>query len=134
MSDIKCANFQGPHIANDKNECLFCNYNIEINLARSKLKCDLNNAEHIVKSRFKKEYPDLSNQQVIAKEKLDPNATLGISYISFRNPYFMDSFASTSAPETNNPSVLNSTADIVNKDVDVDVDVVFYYTKLLYKV
>ena len=119
MNAVKCVNCLGPHMSNDRNECLFYNYNIEINLARSKLKCDISEAEQIVKDRFKKQYPDVSKQEIISKEFSDPNATLGSSFISFKNPYYISSNSSTTTTPNHgnkNLSVLNRTADLLNKD------------------
>ena len=122
MNLVKCANCYGPHMANDKDECLYYFYNLEINLIRSKLKCDVGTAEHIAKSRFRKEYPDLSKQEIIAKKASDLDDSLTPKLVHFKNPYYMSSFAVVNTINSN-ISVLNKTSDLQSGDVEADLNI-----------
>ena len=58
MKPVRCANCLGPHQADDKAECMFYHYNVELNQVRSTLQCSVSDAESIIKARFKKQVGD----------------------------------------------------------------------------
>ena len=104
-------------MANNHTECLFYEYNLEINLIRSKLRCDVGDAEYIAKTRFKKSFPNLTNQEIVARKIPDPNATRGYTLINFKNPYYLSTFAAPNPRiDANNISILNRTSDLLQSD------------------
>ena len=117
MNAVKCANCYGPHMANNQTECLYYEYNLEINLIRSKLRCDVSDAEYIAKTRFKKSFPNLSNQEIIARKVPDLNATLVYTLINFKNPYYLSAFAAPNPRiDASNLSILKRTSDLQQCD------------------
>ena len=104
-NETKCANCQGPHTADNKEYCIFYQYNTELNQIRATLQCSVAEAETILKRRYKKIHkPEFSSAEflTVTKQVLSDGNLPVVHQFDARNPYRISKAIPTNATLINN--------------------------------